>query len=214
MTIRVVIADDHAVVRDGLAALLSSREGIDVVGVAANGREAVKAAVTARPDVLLLDVSMPDTDGVAAASEIARSAPTVGILMLTMHDEPETVRAATRAGARGYVLKGSGQDQIVRAIEAVAAGDSIFGAEIARQVLDATAGRAKPAAHAFPDLSARERQILDLLAAGMPSAAIASKLGVTSKTVNNHLSSVFAKLGVSGRTEAALLARRAGLGGR
>ncbi|HJQ42616.1 MAG TPA: response regulator transcription factor [Jatrophihabitantaceae bacterium] len=213
MTIRVVIADDHAVVRDGLAALLSSRDGIELVGVAANGRDAVRAAVTERPDVLLLDVSMPDLDGVAAAGEIARSAPDVGILMLTMHDDADTVRAATRAGARGYVLKGASQDQIVRAIEAVAGGDSIFGGEIARQVLDAAAGRADVAPDPFPTLSVRERQILDLLAAGLPSATIAAKLGVTAKTVNNHLSSVFAKLGVSGRTEAALLARRAGLGG-
>ena len=213
MTIRVVIADDHAVVRDGLAALLSSRDGIELVGVAANGRDAVRAAVTERPDVLLLDVSMPDLDGVAAAGEIARSAPDVGILMLTMHDDADTVRAATRAGARGYVLKGASQDQIVRAIEAVAGGDSIFGGEIARQVLDAAAGRADVASDPFPTLSVRERQILDLLAAGLPSATIAAKLGVTAKTVNNHLSSVFAKLGVSGRTEAALLARRAGLGG-
>jgi DNA-binding NarL/FixJ family response regulator len=212
MTIRVVLADDHVVVREGLQALLASVQGIEVVALAANGSEAIRAAVTGQPDVIVLDVSMPDVDGVAAARAIVRSAPQTHILMLTMHDDDETVRNAMNAGARGYVLKGADREQVVRAIQTVAAGDVVFGGEVARQVLDAAAGRAHHADQAFPQLSPREREVLDLLASGLPSTTIATRLGVTPKTVNNHLSSVFAKLGVASRTEAALVARRAGLG--
>lgn len=212
MTIRVVLADDHAVVRDGLQALLASVDGIDVVATAANGAEAIRAAVVERPDVIVLDVSMPDLDGVRAAGEIARRAPDTGVLILTMHDEDQTVRDAMRAGARGYVLKGADQEQVIRAIQTVAAGDAVFGGGVARHVLDAAAGRAERSADVFPQLSPREREILELLASGLPSGAIATRLGLATKTVNNHLSTVFAKLGVSSRTEAALVARNAGLG--
>lgn len=214
MTLRVVLADDHPVVRDGLAALLGSVGGIEVVGQAANGREAIRAAVTLHPDVLVLDIQMPDLDGVSAAREIARVAPGVGVLMLTMFDDDENVRFALDAGASGYVVKGAGQDQIVRAIHAVAAGDTILAGPVARRVIDAATGRKPTAPGPLADLSAREREVLDLLAAGLPTAAIAARLGLAAKTVNNHLSSVFSKLGVSGRTEAALLARRCGLGDR
>lgn len=207
MTIRVVLADDHPVVRDGLAVLLGAIEGIEVVGVAATGRDAVRAAVTLRPDVLVMDIHMPDLDGVAATQEVCRAAPGVGVLMLTMLDDEESVRAAIRAGAAGYVLKGDSRDQIVRAIHAVAAGDVILGSAVARQVV--TGGRA---AEPFPQLTARERQILDQLAAGRSTAAIASRLGIAAKTVHNNLSVVFTKLGVTSRTEAAVLARKAGLG--
>ncbi len=130
---RVVLADDHPVVRDGLSALLASVDGIDVVGTAATGREAIRAAVTLSPDVLVLDVQMPDLDGVDAARETARAAPAVAVLMLTMFDDDDSVFAAMRAGAQGYVLKGATQEEIARAIRAVASGEAIFGPGIARR---------------------------------------------------------------------------------
>jgi len=212
VTIRVVLADDHPVVRDGLQVLLESVEGISVVGVADNGREAVRAAVTLKPDVLVMDIHMPGGDGVTAMQEIARVAPAVGVLMLTMLDDDETVRAAVRAGAAGYVLKGSSQQQIVRAIQAVAAGDSILGSGVARQVLDAAAGRTAGPPDPLAALTPRERQILELLATGLSTSAMAARLALTTKTVNNNLSVIFGKLGVANRTEAALLSRRTRVG--
>jgi len=143
--IRVVIADDHPVVRDGLSALLASVPSITVAGIAGTGREAVRAAVTLRPDVLVMDIQMPELSGVEAAAEIARAAPGVAVLMLTMFDDDDTVFAAMRAGARGYVLKGAQQDEIVRAIHAVAAGEAIFGPGIARRVLGLVSAPAAPA---------------------------------------------------------------------
>ena len=210
MTIRVVLADDHPVVRRGLAAMLRSAGDIgvdiDVIGEAADGHEAIRAAVTLGPDVIVLDIHMPGLDGVAAAREIRRAAPHVGILMLTMLDDDTSVRAAVTAGAAGYVLKGDTQDRIVRAIHAVACGDAFLAAGVARHVMDAP-----------PDplsvLTPRERQLLGLLAEGVPTTAMARRLGVAPKTVSNTLSTVYAKLGVTNRTEAALRARDAGLGG-
>lgn len=212
MTIRVVIADDHAVVRDGLQALLAPIDDIEVVATAANGAEAVRHVVAERPDVIVLDVSMPDHDGLTAAKQIARVSPETGILMLTMHDDDDTIRRAMHAGARGYLLKGADQAQVVRAIQTIASGDVVFGGGVAKHVLAATAGRAPVVVDAFPELSTREREVLDLLAAGLTSAVIAQRLALAPKTVNNHLSSIFTKLGVANRTEAALLARKAGLG--
>jgi len=210
--LRVVLADDHPVVRDGLSALLSSVPGIQVVATAATGREAVRAAVTEAPDVLVLDVQMPDLDGVAAAAEIVRAAPSVAVLMLTMFDDDDSVFAAMRAGASGYLLKGATQDEIVRGIHAVAAGEAIFGPGIARRVLRLLSGGDR-AAEPFPELTARERQVLELYATGLATAAVAARLGLAAKTVTNHAAAVFAKLGVSSRAEAVQRARRAGLGG-
>lgn len=206
-TIRVVLADDHPVVRQGLGAMLRSVAGIAVVGEAADGRAAVRAAVTLAPDVLVLDIHMPGLDGVGAAREVRRAAPAVGILMLTMLDDDTSVRAAVAAGAAGYVLKGDPQQKIVRAIRSVAAGDTFLTAAVARHVLDGEAARPPDElAHLTP----RERRILDLVAEGLPTAAIATRLGIAPKTVSNTLSTVFAKLGVANRTEAALLVRRIG----
>lgn len=209
--ITVVLADDHPVVRDGLTALLGSVPGIEVVGTASNGREAVRAAVTLRPDVLVLDIQMPELDGVGAAREITKAAPGVAVLMLTMFDDDSSVLAAMRAGAKGYVLKGATQTEIIRGIEAVAAGEAIFGPGIARRVLTLLAG--PPAAHdPFPDLTPRELEVLELLATGLPTATIAARMGVATKTVTNHASAVFAKLRVQSRAEAVRRAREAGLG--
>jgi DNA-binding NarL/FixJ family response regulator len=212
VTVRVVIADDHPVVRDGLGALLASREGIEVVGTAAGGREAVRSAVTDRPHVLVLDLQMPDLDGVAATREIARAAPEVAVLVLTMFDDDDSVFAAMRAGARGYLLKGASQDEIVRAIQAVAAGEAIFGPGVARRVLGQLSAPGA-AADPFPELTPRERQVLELLAEGLTTTAIGARLSLAPKTVTNHTSAVFAKLHVQGRAEAVARARRAGLGG-
>ncbi|HEY2224524.1 response regulator transcription factor [Actinomycetospora sp.] len=204
--VRVVLADDHPIIRDGLAALLTATEGIEVVGTAQSGDEAVRLAVTERPDVLVVDLHMPGgIDGVEATRTVRSAAPEVGILVLTMLDDDATVRAALDAGASGYVLKGDSRQQIVRAIHAVAAGASILGSGVSRQAPGA-------APDPFAELTARERQVLEMLATGSSTAAIAARLGVAAKTVTNNLSAIFAKLGVAGRTEAALLARDHGLG--
>ncbi len=209
--IRVVIADDHPVVRDGLSALLASVPSVTVVGVAADGREAVEAAVTLRPDVLIMDIQMPELTGVEAARQITRAAPGVAVLMLTMFDDDYSVLAAMRAGARGYVLKGAQQDEIIRAVHAVAAGEAIFGPGVARLVLGLVA--APPAAEVpFEDLTGREREVLDLVAAGVRNAEIARRMSIAPKTVANHISAIFAKLQVTDRGEAIILARDAGLG--
>jgi DNA-binding NarL/FixJ family response regulator len=209
--IRVVIADDHPVVRDGLSALLSSVPSITVTGVAADGREAVQAAVTLRPDVLIMDVQMPGQTGVDATAEISRVAPDVAVLMLTMFDDDYSVLAAMRAGARGYVLKGAQQDEIVRAIQSVAAGHAIFGPGIARLVLGLV--NEPPAAEApFAQLTAREREVLDLIASGARNAEIARRMAISPKTVANHISAIFTKLQVADRGEAIIRARDAGLG--
>jgi DNA-binding NarL/FixJ family response regulator len=213
VVVRVVIADDHPVVRDGLGALLASRDGIEVVGTAAGGREAVRAAVTDRPHVMVLDLQMPDLDGVAATREIVRAAPEVAVLVLTMFDDDDSVFAAMRAGARGYLLKGASQDEIVRAIQAVAAGEAIFGPGVARRVLGQLSGPGAPV-DPFPELTPRERQVLELLTEGLTTTAIGARLGLAPKTVTNHTSAVFAKLHVQGRAEAVARARRAGLGER
>jgi DNA-binding NarL/FixJ family response regulator len=211
-TVRVVLADDHPVVRAGLAALLGSLPDMQVVAVAADGRAAVKEVVLHRPHVAVLDLQMPGQDGFAAIREIGRAAPEVAVLVLTMFDDDESVFAAMRAGARGYVIKGAEQDEIGRAVRAVASGEAIFGPGVAERVLRFFATPPK-AADPFPELTAREREILGLLAAGLPNTAIATRLGLSPKTVANHLSSIFTKLQVADRAQAILRAREAGLGG-
>jgi DNA-binding NarL/FixJ family response regulator len=211
-TIRVVLADDHPVVRAGLAALLTSLPGIEVVGVAATGREAVREVVTSRPDVAVLDLQMPDLDGFAATREIARTAPDVAVLVLTMFEDDDSVFAAMRAGARGYLVKGAEQEEIARAIRAVAAGEAIFGPGVARRMLSFfSAPPATP--EPFPSLTAREREILDLLAAGLSNSAIGDRLSLAAKTVANNVSTIFTKLAVADRSAAIIQARNAGLGG-
>ena len=209
--IRVLIADDHPIVREGLSALLDSVPSVTVVGVAGTGREAVQAAVRLRPQVLVLDIQVPELSGIAAAAELARVAPGVAVLMLTMFDDDDSVFAAMRAGARGYVLKGAQQDEIVRAIHAVAAGEAIFGPGIARRVLGLVSAPAV-AGVPFPDLTGREREVLNLIAAGTRNAEIARRMSIAPKTVANHVSAIFAKLQVADRGEAIIAAREAGLG--
>jgi DNA-binding NarL/FixJ family response regulator len=209
--IRVVLADDHPVVRAGLAALLTSLPGIEVVGVASTGREAVREVITSRPDVAVLDLQMPDLDGFAATRELVRSAPDTAVLVLTMFEDDDSVFAAMRAGARGYLVKGAEQEEIARAIRAVAAGEAIFGPGVARRVLTFFSAP-PPAAEPFPELTTRERQILDLIAAGLSNPAIADRLALASKTVANNVSTIFTKLGIADRATAIIQARNAGLG--
>ncbi len=210
-TIRVVVADDHPVVRAGLTALLGSLPDLEVVAVAADGREAVKEVVLHRPDVALLDLQMPGMDGFAATREIARAAPEVAVLVLTMFDDDDSVFAAMRAGARGYVIKGAEQDELARAVRAVAAGEAIFAPGVAQRVLGYFTAP-QPAADPFPQLTGREREILILLASARPNSVIAARLGLSPKTVANHVSSIFGKLQVADRAAAILRAREAGLG--
>jgi DNA-binding NarL/FixJ family response regulator len=205
------VADDHPVVRDGLAALLTFQPDMTVAETVSDGRAAVRAAVTIRPDVLVMDIQMPGLNGVDATAEITRLAPTVAILMLTMFDDDNSVFAAMRAGASGYILKGAEQDQIVRAIRGVADGEAVFGPGIARRVRGYLSGPPRPVVN-FPQLTTRERDVLDLLAAGLSNTAIGSRLGLANKTVSNHISSILAKLQVASRAEAAGQARAAGLG--
>lgn len=208
-----MIADDHPVVRAGLAALLATLSDIEVVGVATDGREAVREVVLHRPDVAVLDLQMPGMHGLAAIREIGRVAPDVAVLVLTMFDDEESLFAAMRAGARGYLVKGAEQDEIDRAVRAVAAGEAIFAPVVAPRVLQYFADRPR-VDDPFPELTVREREILGLLAEALPNAVIADRLGVSAKTVANHLSSVFVKLQVADRTAAILRARAAGLGGQ
>ena len=209
--IRLVVADDHGIVREGLGALLSAHEGYDLVGTAATGAEAVRAAVTLHPDVLVMDIQMPDLGGIEATREISRVAPDVAVLMLTMFDDDESVFAAMRAGARGYVLKGAAPENVVRAIAAVAAGEAIFGPGVARRALTYLS-RPPTEQVAFPELTPREREVLDLIAYGLGNATIGSRLGLATATVGNHITSIFAKLQVASRAEAIVRARSEGLG--
>ncbi|TYB45530.1 response regulator transcription factor [Actinomadura chibensis] len=211
MTLRIVIADDHGVVRDGLTALLSAVDGYEMVGTASTGDEAVRAAVTLRPDVLVMDIQMPGRTGIEATREIARVAPDVGVLMLTMFDDDDSVFAAMRAGALGYVLKGAASANIIRAIAAIAAGEAIFGPGVARRALTFLTAP-PPATPEFPQLTPREREVLDLIAAGLANADVAARMSLASKTVSNHITNIFAKLQVASRAEAIVRAREGGLG--
>jgi DNA-binding NarL/FixJ family response regulator len=216
VTIRVVIADDHPVVRGGLRALLSTIDGIEVVGEAEDGEGAVREVQLSRPDVLLVDIRMPVLDGVGATRRVREAAPETAVLVLTMYDDDATVFTAMQAGARGYLLKGADQDEIVGAIRAVAAGQAIFGPGIASRVLGYFASPPvadPPANEAFPELTARERDILTLLADGRRTADIAAELYLSPKTVSNNLTAIFAKLEVADRAAAIIRAREHGLGG-
>lgn len=212
MTTRVLVVDDHPLFRFGLCTVLAGEPSVDLVGEAATGAEAIAAASRCAPDVVVMDVHLPDMTGIDATREILADRQGTGILMLTMFNDSESVFAAMRAGARGYLLKGSGQEEIVRAVHAVARGEAIFGPDIAGRVLGFFTS--PPPAHdvPFPELTAREREVLALLADGTSNGLIASRLCLSPKTVRNHVSSIFAKLAVADRAQAIVLARKAGLG--
>ena len=212
--ITVVIADDHPLMRDGLRALLASLPDIEIVAEAADGDTARREAQLTQPDVVVMDLRMPGTNGVDATRAILRSVPATRVLVLTMFEDDDSVFAAMRAGASGYLVKGAQQDEIVRAIRSVAAGQAIFGPTVARRIIDffAGAGHAGSVSTPFPDLTGREREVLNLIAAGRSNAAIARDLVISPKTVSNHISAIFAKLQVADRAEAIIRARQAGLG--
>jgi DNA-binding NarL/FixJ family response regulator len=210
--ITVLLADDHPVVRSGLAALLATLPGITVVAEADSGDAAVREVARLHPDVVVMDLRMPGLDGVEATRAIADRHPETAVLVLTMFGEDSLVDQALRAGARGYLLKSARQAEIERAIRAVAAGEVIFGNAVAARVLTTlTSGTRRPA---LPPLSPREREVLDLIATGATNTAIAHRLTLSPKTVGNHVSAIFVKLGVSTRGEAIVIAKDAGLGRR
>ena len=211
--IRIVVADDHALFRGGLEALFLSVPDTEVVGEAATGEEAVARAADLQPDVILMDIQMPGINGIEATRTIVRDSPQIGVIVVTMFEDDDSVFAAMRAGARGYVLKGADQDEILKVIRAVAAGEAHFGPEIARRLMGFFSAP-KPAAssEAFPELTAREREVLDLIAAGLNNQEIARHLYLSTKTVRNHISNIFTKLQVADRAQAIVRAREAGLG--
>ncbi len=208
-TLRVIVADDHPLFREGLRAALEATPGLDVVAEASNGAEAARLAIELAPDVVLMDLQMPELSGIDATRRILAARPDTHVLVLTMFDNDSSVYAAVRAGAKGYLLKGAGQRDVERAIRTVAAGEAVFGAAIAgRLVAYFDANRAR----AFPELTPREHEILELLANGLTNQAIANELRLSLKTVRNNVSSIFTKLRVADRTQATLKAREAGLG--
>jgi DNA-binding NarL/FixJ family response regulator len=210
--IRVVIADDHPAFRSGLRLIIESAADLELAGEATTGEEAVATATRERPAVVVMDLRMPDLDGIEATRRILAQAPSAKIVVLTMFEDDDSVFAAMRAGALGYLLKGADESDILRAIRAIAAGDAIFGPEIARRVIQHfTTGRTSPTA-SFPTLTQREGEILQLIAAGRGNAAIAHELTLTIKTVRNNVSNIFTKLQVADRAEAIVKAREAGFG--
>ena len=213
--IRILVADDHPVVRGGLVALLRTIAGFEVAGEAADGEAAVREAQLTRPDIVLMDVRMPGIDGVEATRRIRAAVPTTRVLMLTMYDDDATVFTAMQAGAQGYLLKEAEQEEIVRAVRGVVAGEAIFGQGVAERVLGYFAGPPATASpeYPFPELTERERVVLELLARGRRTTEIAAELFLSPKTVANNMTTIFAKLQVASRAEAIVRAHEGGLGG-
>jgi DNA-binding NarL/FixJ family response regulator len=214
-SLRILVADDSADFREGIAALLASVDGLELVGEAFDGQQAVDGALSLQPDVVLMDLHMPGRNGIEATRDIVSAAPHIAVLVLTMHEEDDSVFSAVRAGARGYLVKGARQAELLRALRTVADGGAVFGPAIARRMIGffeaaASAASATP----FPDLTMREREILDLVARGRSNQQIAAQLDLSIKTVRNHVSSVFTKIQVVDRAQAIVKAREAGIGGR
>ncbi len=210
--IHILIADDHALFRSGLKALFASLPETAVVGEAESGQEAVAEAETLQPDVVLMDIQMPGINGIDATRQIVQTSPHIGVIMVTMFEDDDSVFAAMRAGARGYVLKGADQEEMLRVIRAVARGEALFGPSIALRLTAFFNSNKAAASDAFPDLTEREQEVLNLLAQGLSNQEIAAKLVITNKTVRNHLSNIFSKMHVTDRVQAVIRARNAGLG--
>jgi len=211
--IRILIADDHTLFRDGLAALFASLADTEVAGAAASGEEAIALAEKLQPDVVLMDIQMPGLNGIEAARRITRASPHIGVVMVTMFEDDESVFAAMRAGARGYILKGAEQEEMLRAVRAAARGEALFGPSIAARLTRFFAAPHPSAApDLFPDLTDREREVLDLIAQGRNNEAIADELVISRKTVRNHVSNILNKLQVADRAQAIVRARQAGMG--
>jgi DNA-binding NarL/FixJ family response regulator len=212
--IRVLVADDHAPFRDGLRALLRSEADIEMIGEAASGHEDITRAANLQPDVILMDLHMPEGNGIEATRTILATSPHISILVLTMFEDDDSVFAALQAGARGYLLKGALKAEILRAIRGVSQGEAIFGPAIARRLISYFAAL-KPAVPArplqsFPELTEREQEILALMAQHLTNLEIAERLVLSPKTVRNHVSNIFSKLQVATRAQAIMRARAAG----
>ncbi|MFM8319449.1 MAG: response regulator [Chloroflexota bacterium] len=207
----VLIADDHPVFLKGLRALLASMPEVELVGMAAGGSEAVRLAEQLQPDVVLMDLQMPGGGGLPAIRQIVQTSPHIRILVVTMFEDDDSVFAAMRAGARGYVLKDMDDDEISRAIRAVGAGEAIFSPAIAERMMRFFSARPPLSAGLFPELTVSERSVLRLMAQGANNDAIAQALSFSSKTVRNYVSNIFSKLQVADRAQAIVKARQAGL---
>jgi DNA-binding NarL/FixJ family response regulator len=211
-SIRILIADDHTLFREGVRSLLASVADTQAVGEAATGPEAVERALVLQPDVVLMDIQMPGLNGIEATRRIVAASPHIGVIVVTMFEDDESVFAAMRAGARGYVLKGADQEEVLRTIRAVARGEALFGPAIARRLMGYFS-TPRPAAvePVFPELTEREREVLALIAQGHNNEEIARKLVLSQKTVRNHVSNIFSKLQVADRAQAIVRAREAGM---
>jgi DNA-binding NarL/FixJ family response regulator len=215
--IRVLIVDDHTLFREGVFAILKGATDIEAVGEAATGQEAIRQASLLSPDVILMDIQMPDMNGIEATIAILKSFPNIGVIMVTLLEDGDFLFAAMSAGARGYVLKGADKQEMLQSIRAVADGQAIFGPAVAGKLSDFF-HRAQPnsqnegAAKVFPELTDREHEILDLISQGRSNQEIASLLHITVKTVSNHISNIFNKLEVANRAQAIVMAKDAGMG--
>jgi DNA-binding NarL/FixJ family response regulator len=213
--LQILLADDSEPFRAGLAALLAAVDDMSLVGAATDGDQAIAAALELQPDVVLMDLNMPRRNGIEATRAIVSAAPHIAVLVLTMHEDDESVFSAVQAGARGYLVKGARQAELLRALRSVADGGAVFGPAIARRMVDFFAAAARASATTpFPDLTAREREILDLIARGRANGQIAEQLVLSAKTVRNHVSNIFTKMQVVNRAQAIVKAREAGIGGR
>ena len=213
-TLRILVAEDHPLFRKGMISLLSSVPDFELVGEAATGEEAVARAADLQPDVVLMDLQMPEVNGIEATRRILQESPSVRVLVVTLFEDEDSVFMALRAGARGYVLKDADEEEMVLSIRAVGKGEAIFSPAVATRVLAYFAaplpGDVPP--QAFPTLTDREREILHLLAQGHPNPSIARQLSLSTKTVGNYVSNIFTKLQVADRAQAIIRARDAGLG--
>lgn len=211
--LRILIADDHPMFRRGLRTLLGTVDDFDVVGEAATGQEAVERANAVQPDLVLMDLQMPEGGGITAIRSITMASPSIRVLVVTLFEDDDSVFLALRAGARGYVLKDAREDELERAIRAVGRGEAIFSPAVATRVLTYFASAQTAPSPVFPNLTAREREILGLIAQGHANPSIAQQLSLSPKTVGNHVSNIFSKMQVADRAEAIIRAREAGMGG-
>jgi DNA-binding NarL/FixJ family response regulator len=212
--IRILVVDDHKLFREGLIALLEAAPETEVVGEAGTGREALARLEALEPDVVLMDIMMPDLNGIEATRRILAGHASVNIIMLTMLEDDDSLFAAMCAGARGYILKGADKAEVLRTVQAVAAGEALFGPAIARRLTAffQSAGSQGATVTPFPQLTEREREVLTFIAQGHSNSQIAGQLHISGKTVGNHISNIFNKLQVADRAQAIVKARRAGLG--
>jgi len=209
----VLVADDHPIFRSGMRALLASVPDAEVVGEATTGDEAIAQAAALQPDLILMDLQMPGIGGIEATRRILLASPHIRVLVVTMFEDDHSLFAAMRAGAHGYVVKGVNAEEMLRAIWAVGSGEAIFSPAIAARLIEFFAASRPPVPpQTFPELSDREREVLDLMAQGASNAEIANRLVLSPKTVRNHVSNIFSKLQVADRTHAIIRAREAGLG--